>query len=366
MGSPSMERLRLNLRENPNHHPTQERERMENKPLIDEERASQVRMIAAKFYHQHLLANPEALAYQTQTRKHSIETLERYMVGLSGGNLGKYCEDHGVSTDELLAVGLMRVRGKGVGPHISNGYFTYPHMMGGNCLYISIKPWHQNQGKYQISKKFVGKGWICYGQEILDQEEPIIVVEGENDLLSIVGKAQHPYCLATMGSFNEGEILKELEHRARGKEFYLAFDQDPAPSGKREGAGAQYTRKYSDAILRGGGIVRVIEIEPGPDGQKRDIDDILRESEDPVAKLKELMGAAIEVKEKSKKTSNRTSNLQEVQEILHGFEDSFRVLGETEDGSLVFESLFRKKIYNIPVKELGFDRMRQVAGPKHA
>ena len=111
---------------------------VEKTSLIDEERTSRVRMIAAEFYHQRLLANPKALAYQTEIRKHSIETLERYKVGLSGGNLRKYCEDHEVSTDELLAVGLMRVRGKGVGPYISNNYFTYPHMLRDKCLYISM------------------------------------------------------------------------------------------------------------------------------------------------------------------------------------------------------------------------------------
>jgi len=337
---------------------------VEKTSLIDEERTSRVRMIAAEFYHQRLLANPKALAYQTEIRKHSIETLERYKVGLSGGNLRKYCEDHEVSTDELLAVGLMRVRGKGVGPYISNSYFTYPHMLRDKCLYISIKPWHQNQHKYQIYKKFAGKGWVCYGQEILAQDQPIIVVEGENDFLSVVGKAQHPHAMATLGSFNEPEIMKELKQRAKGKVFYLAFDRDPAPSGKGEGAGARYRRRYSVAILEGGGVVRVIKIEPGPDGQKRDIDDILREAEDPVAKFKDLMGAAVEVKEKSKTASTKMPDLQKTREVLNGFGDSFRVLGEAEDGSLVFESLFRKKIYNIPVKELGFDRMLQVAGPK--
>ncbi len=326
---------------------------------IEEARASAVRKIAAEFYHQRLLANPEALKYQTETRKHSLEAIKRFKIGLGGGNLKTYCEERGVSMEELLAVGLVGQRGKGIGAWIANGYWTYPHMVDGRCLYISMKPGTKEGRKYQVRKQYVGNDWFCYGQENLEGSEPLIIVEGENDLISIVDKGKYPHVIATLGAYNESNILKAVKARARGREFYLCFDHDVRPDDK-EPAGARYTRKYANAILAGGGKVRVIEIPLGPDGQGRDIDDVLRESRDPEAELRRLMDRAREIMQK---TPDREDGRRLPPRPDSAYEfDTFDVLGELADDRIIFWSNINQKNYRVDPKNFPLEILVLIGG----
>ena len=112
--------------------------------------------------------------------------------------------------------------------------------------------WKQFLKYYQIKKKYAGQGWLCFNQDALAEEGPIVICEGENDCLSVVGKARKPNVIGTIGNFNSPAILDYLRKHSQGRTFYLAFDKDAA--------GAKYTARYAQAINDGRGQARVIEI----------------------------------------------------------------------------------------------------------
>lgn len=119
--------------------PDQEPTQGKRSTSISSDRGSEVRLVAVEYYHQRLLEDSEALKYQTEKRKHTVETLKEFKVGLGGGNLKKHCEEQGVALEELQAVGLMQKRGPGIGAWVPKGNWTYPHMVNGQCLHISMK-----------------------------------------------------------------------------------------------------------------------------------------------------------------------------------------------------------------------------------
>ena len=344
--------------------PAEVKEPGETKPEIDPSRGLEVRRIAAEYYHGRLMTSRAALSYQTDVRQHIREILERFKVGLGGGSLIGHCRGQGVTVAELMAVGLVRAnKGGGFRSVVSAGVTVYPHFSGGEIQFFSLKD-PKKKKLWQLKKECAPEGWLCYGQDALDQDEPVIIVEGENDRITVMDRGKYEHCIATIASYNEPAILERLKAIAKDRTWYLGFDNDPPPPGKPEGAGARYTRVYANALLSAGGDVRVIRIEPGKDGTKVDIDDILRAAEDPQAELVRLMDKAKKItKPVPDPAAKQALNQKNYQSLIHGFH-SFKVLGEAEEGSLVFESFVHKKIYVVPLRDLNFDRMCQIAGPE--
>jgi len=334
-------------------------------PGIEQGRAREIRKKAAGFYHARLLADKGAVAYQTGKRGHDIETIKDLQVGLGGGNLIGYMKDKGISAEELSAVGLVRKRGRGYGVVIKDGLNVYPHFKSGDVLFFSLKD-PAKKVSYQLQKIFVDPEWLCYGQDALGHGAPVVVVEGENDLLG-VRKCGYDQVMATIGAYNEGTILEYLRKNSKDRAFYLCFDRDPPVEGK-EGAGARYTRKYANAILDGGGKVKVIGIAAGENGGKRDIDDILREAEDPAAKLRELMKEAMPVTkvvlepgEEDRAQPKKKGPVPPAPPEAYKFK-SFQVLGELGNGSILFWSLCNKRLYTVSLRDLNLDQLVQVGG----
>lgn len=221
-------------------------------PQIDPGRARALRWLAAEFYHEQLMSDKKALEYQTKKRGHSLEVLKNLLVGFAGTkSLIKSMKEHGFSAEDLIQVGLIKKMKDGFKPVISRGFFIYPHMSTGNVLYFSIKD-PSGKLKYQIKKIYADPEWLCFNQDALNAGGPIIICEGENDLISIVDKANWQNVICVIGNFNTSNILKYLIAHSEGKSFYLCFDKDEK--------GQQYTEEYAKAILAGGGQVRVIEV----------------------------------------------------------------------------------------------------------
>jgi Toprim-like/CHC2 zinc finger len=334
----------------------------EEVPDIEPAKARALRGIVAEFYHGELFSNKKALEYQTGKRGHSLEVLKKFKVGYAGRkslishvkNLKEY------SVEDLVNVGLVKELRKGFVPIIPQGHYAYPHCVNGAVLFFSIKD-PSGKLKFQIKKKYAGEGWLCFNQDALDRDGAVIV-EGENDLLSLLDKAKSVNVACVVGNFNSPSILDYLKTNSKGKTFNLCFDRDDA--------GRKYVKRYSSAILAGGGQVKVIEI-PEP---HNDIDDFLKASKDPQGEFKRLVEDAkvIDKPKVRKKRSRRNKSEGDKfssQDLCgdsgsNRYEfKSFEVIGELEDGKIVIQSKDNGKIYTVNInKELTLEKAIQFGG----
>ena len=214
-------------------------------PKKSHRRLIQVRDFATDFYHQRFLQDKDALDYQTKTRGHSLESLKNFRVGLAGGDLIGAASGNGYTIDDLIQTGLVRKFKNSYSATIPAGMNVYPHIINQDVAYWSIKD-RTGKWKHQVKKQFADPDWICLNQNSLDYS-PVVIVEGENDLLAIVDKGKHPNTIATIGNFNTRNILAHIEQNSKDKTFYLIFDRDDA--------GKKYTKKYAKTIKAGGGLV---------------------------------------------------------------------------------------------------------------
>jgi len=339
-------------------------------PMIDSARASNVRQIAAEYYHGRFMGDRQALFYQVDVRQHSEEVLKQLMVGLGGGNLIGHCKAKGVSVEELAGVGLVQAHKGGWRATATNGVYVYPHTSQGEVLFFSLKD-PEKRKRWQLEKKFAPEEWICYGQDELDQDEPVIIVEGENDRITVMDRGEYPHVIATIASYNEPAILERLKETARGRTWYLAFDNDPPLPNKLEGAGASYTRIYANTILAAGGKVRVIRIEAGKDGKKVDIDDVLRAAKDPASELALLMDKAGEITKPIPDPKLISIKLGGAAPIPpppdHAYKwESFEVLGELEDERILFWSRVNERQYAVALRDFNLDKLVQIGGAEVA
>ena len=326
---------------------TQSKDKEDDKSAIDQGRAKVLRGIAADFYHDQLLNNRKALDYQTKKRGHSIETLKAFKVGYSGRKsiISHIKEIKEYSIDDLVNIGIVNKLKKGFVPTIPSGFYVYPHFINEKIVYFSIKD-PTKKKKFQIKKKYAGDGWICFNQDGLTSKD-LIIVEGEDDLLSIADKARQNNVIATLGEFNTPNILKYLKENSKDKTYYLCFDSDAA--------GQKYTKGYLKAILEGGGKVFVIEIP----GDQKDIDDFLKASADPQDAFKKLVKDAKEVQ---KPEPSENGDAGGTVGDLYNFDDVMKVVGEDRAGNLYFWSVEKKKMYISSLKDFNIDRCVQIGG----
>ncbi len=322
----------------------------ENPEPLQQERARKVRKIVSAFYHEQLLNVPDALKYQTDERGHSLETLKRFQIGYVGKTdlIGFFKKLDGFGINDLAGIGLIKkYRGK-LQPTIPNGFNVYPHLRRNEILGFSIKKRNaQKHEMFQIKKKYFDPEWLCLGQDALNADN-VIIVEGENDYLSIAGKAEYDNIICTNGNFNSTNILKRIQKISRGKTFYLVFDNDEA--------GHKYTDRYATAILKGGGQALKVMI---PDGNN-DIDEFLRTSSTPKAAFEKLLSRAIEIKNQNRVSGSDETDSKEPTTIA--VPETLNIVGEDESGRIVIESLANHKIYILPLRDLTFEQMVQCGG----
>jgi len=315
------------------------------------ERGREVRQVVADWYHQQFLNSSEALRYQTEIRGHSLETLKRFKIGYSGKNdLIVFIKKlDGYEINDLIGIGLVKKYRGQLRPTIPRGFYVYPHFIKDMIGNSTIKKHKAKKHElFQIQKKYADPEWLGLGQDALGADN-IIIVEGENDFLSVSGKAQYENVFATIGNFNSSNILKKIEKVATGKTFYLVFDNDPA--------GRKYTERYAPVIRKGGGRPLVVDIPKGCN----DIDDYLRRSKSPKADFEKLLSTAKEpVKSTSQEKSSGETDPEEVPSVP--IPKSINVIGEDESGSIVMESIPNRKIYSIRLRDLTYDQLVQVGG----
>ena len=162
--------------------------------------------------------------YQREVRHHSDEILKRMHVGWSDGGVIEYLQGLGFDDSLLEDSGLMSK--KGGRDFLPAKTFIYPHYVKGRASHFTFK----DPGKrlaYQLPKKNSLNGYIFYGQDSLASSDTVVIVEGENDLLSVADTGKAPALIATIGQLSS-EQLDWMRNNISSKNIVTIFDPDDA------------------------------------------------------------------------------------------------------------------------------------------
>ena len=315
------------------------------KPTVEPEKLVSLRKEVAEFFHQCLLDTPKALEYQTKQRGHSLNLLKRFKIGfVSRKSILTYIKQSKKYTlEDLCNIGIARERGKSIVPVIPQGLYVYPHLVGGDVGFFTIKDPSKEQS-FQIKKQYALEGWLCFNQSALNSDE-VILVEGEDDALTIFDKGSRRNVAAIIGNFNSPAILSHLKANSKGKTFFLSFDPDSA--------GEKYVKRYSAAILKGSGCVNVIRV---PEGFS-DIDESLRAGSNPEAAFRAL----IEEAETISQDGVGSGDDRFLRDLVPSFR-SFDFIGEDSENRLVLFSKINRKLYFFKPRYFMLDQLVQVGG----
>lgn len=186
---------------------------------------------ASEYYHSHMSDNG-GRHYLIETRKHKEDVLEKMRVGWSDGGLLQHLRASGFKEDEIKKSGLAKVREHDGKPFLLDyfvkGLAVFPHFYKSRVTHFTIKD-PGKKLKYQLENQARLGDWRFYNQDALDKYNVLIVVEGENDLLSILD-AGVSHVIGLIGQPSE-EQIKTLRTYCKSKHLYLWLDNDDAGRG---------------------------------------------------------------------------------------------------------------------------------------
>jgi DNA primase len=313
----------------------------EKKKAVRLSKAEKVLLIAARYYHEHVQING-AKQYFLDTRKHSLPVIQRMKVGWSDGQLHKHLLKEGFNEEDILASGLVRKNDSGslydlFAPHLA----IFPHIHGDRVLHFSCKDPAKQKPPYQLPLANRHKSWLFYNQSALDRHKSVLLVEGENDTLSVLD-AGITNVAGLIGQISE-EQLKTLKTQGNaGKQFVLWMDNDFDPA-KPLTKGYGYIRKISKELT--GADVRVI-VYPS---QHKDPDEYLHSlpEHDRRAAVDELETQAIRYLEWEIMQAGKLPTLAERLEHLKTFELFKQV-------NLL--SVIEQQVYAEKIEQIGFSK----------
>ena len=246
---------------------------------------------AASYYHSQLMNNSRALGYQKKVRRHAEETLAAFRVGYTDGRLYEHLKARGYSDDQLVCSGLVKLRDGRLTDFFVHDLFIYPHLAkDGQVAGFTIKD-QRKKYKYRLPGEYWDKGCLFHNMQAFNGKE-VVLVEGENDLLSVHGRGGIPHVAAINGQVSR-EQLDYLKDWAPGKTIYLCFDNDQA--------GQAYTDKVCQTLnnlclpktmirlmKENNTMVRIIRF----DHETKDVDEYLRGQNEPAVAMAALLSGA--------------------------------------------------------------------------
>jgi len=218
--------------------------------------------------------------YITGLRKHSEQVIRDAKIGVSDGMLIEYLVTKGFQLKEIRAGGLV----KNDKDLFREGLILFPQFVNGKISHFTCKDPLGKYDPFQTEARFRDEGWKFYNQDfLLDievEDKSVILVEGENDLLSVVYKGGIKNCIGMIGNISDVQVEKLRELSKAGWSLVTAFDGDEQ--------GKQYRNTIIERV--GGNIYDIGIREDGiPEG--KDIDDILCEAENPINRMSELLNS---------------------------------------------------------------------------
>lgn len=232
----------------------------------------QILNAAADYYHNLFVSNREKfdylsgmspMEYQEKVRRHSPDVLKDLYIGWSDGKVVAYLESVGFDIEVIKQSGLYNVKTKG--DFLPAGSFIYPHMVRNKASSFTFK----NMAKglaYQFRKDNRLNNVMFYNQDDVDKHEEIVIVEGENDLISVKEGGWEGGVIATIGQLSS-EQIDWLSKTLPGRTLVTCFDSDDA--------GDKYRDKL--AALSIGTNIKIDHIKVPV--QYKDIDKYLKDKE---------------------------------------------------------------------------------------
>lgn len=198
------------------------------------------------------------LEYQINVRHHKEESLKEVQIGWSDGGLTEYLEDD-FTGEQLLSSGLVKeFRGKLVDVLPADS-FIYPHYWYGRVSRFSFK--HTGSLEYQVKKQF----WLNDIEFFaVGDGSPVAIVEGENDLISLLDDGWPGTIMCTNGSFSKSQVDWLC---ANPTEYHTFWDGDAAGE------------KYADKIWKANATGKLPDVHQWALPADTDIDDYLKEFE---------------------------------------------------------------------------------------
>lgn len=163
------------------------------------------------------------LEYQTKVRGHPVELLKKMQVGFSDGGLREFLEGVGFDDELLLSSGLVNKKtGK---DYLPAKCFIYPHKVKGRVSHFTFKD-PTKRLAFQLPKKFSLNGYAFYNQDSVADSGTVLIVEGENDVLSSIDVGAGAV-IGTIGQIS-AEQLDWMRENLSGKKILTCFDGDDA------------------------------------------------------------------------------------------------------------------------------------------
>jgi hypothetical protein len=177
--------------------------------------------------------------------------------------------------------------------------FPYYDLDGKPTVYVRVKPDNPRTDrktkkpvKYEAPK---GKRPQAYFPPLIwrtwKSADPLLITEGEKKALCACQHGFPTIGLSGVWSWKTKDtpILAELEKIPwRGRLVYIAFDSDRTTNDNVQTAEAC----LADALIERGAIVRVVELQPGPSGEKTGVDDFFARG-GTVDEFRELIDRAV-------------------------------------------------------------------------
>jgi len=226
----------------------------EKKKAVRLSKVEKVLLAAARYYHGQVQING-AKQYFLDTRKHSLPVLQRMKVGWSDGQLHKHLLKEKFTEEDIISSGLVRKNDSGTLYDLFAAHLAvFPHIHNDRVLHFSCKDPAKQKPPYQLPVANRHKNWLFYNQSALDRHKAVLVVEGENDTLSVLD-AGITNVIGLIGQISE-EQLKALKAQSNaGKSLLLWMDNDSDPA-KPLAKGFGYIRKISKELA--GADVRIL------------------------------------------------------------------------------------------------------------
>lgn len=240
-------------------------------------RPQQIFNQAAEYFYQCMLESKDEivkdgvqytpLEYQVKYRKHSKEALKKHMVGWNGGELLRYLASFDFTEEEVAAAGLAMKNAKTgkIFAYLKKGCFVYPHFCKGSVSHFTQKDPTGETPPYQIKNEFRLNNHMFYGQDSVEKNKRIAIVEGENDLISLSEYADGAFGIIASIGTPSGAQKKWIEMHCAEKEVITIFDRDEA--------GEKYRNMFWKLTLPK--LTQFVVPEPF-----KDIDELLKQKED--------------------------------------------------------------------------------------
>lgn len=196
---------------------------------------------AADYYHNHMLMN-DSQKYLMEQRGHKAEVLQTMKIGWSDGALTDHLKAKGFQEKEILDSHLAKTwrddKGNAfVVDFFAKGLAIFPHFHNNRVAHFTLKD-PKKKLNYQLPAQARAKDWRFYNQSAFQKYNEIIVVEGENDTLSIMDAGIN-HVVGLIGQPADYQI-KALKSFSASKHIYLWLDNDDGGRG--------FIRKICEAL----------------------------------------------------------------------------------------------------------------------